>query len=172
MPLDVRFVIEKIKGELDLTPSRLQQVQLRAMQQAVMIVLRRAKLNLTGRFLKVQTGRLRSSLTGLVGLKSGEVVGMVGTNVWYGKLHEFGGTFQVMGRDFRAQFAKGRGGRLRFATKRDVKAGRVFQTSIPVRRAYAIHFPARPWLQTALAESRQDILRIFGGEIKRSLEGE
>ena len=160
MPLDVRLVIEKIKGERDLTPSRLQQVQLRAMQQSVMIVLRRAKLNLTGRFLKVQTGRLRSSLTGFIGLKSGEVVGMVGTNVWYGKLHEFGGTFSVT-RRHQARFRRTLGGGLAFAKKRS----RVVYESLPVQRTYSVTYPSRPWLRTALAESKADILRTFGRAI-------
>ena len=163
MPLDVRLVIEKIKGERDLTPSRLQQVQLRAMQQSVMIVLRRAKLNLTGRFLKVQTGRLRSSITGLVTTRNGEVVGLVGTNVWYGKLHEFGGTFSVT-RRHQARFRRTLGGGLAFAKKRS----RVVYESLPVQRTYNVTYPSRPWLRTALAESKADILRTFGRAIKQA----
>jgi HK97 gp10 family phage protein len=63
----------------------------RNMQKAVLIVERDAKINASGRpGPKVDTGRLRASITTEVEKTNNDIVGRVGTNVVYSKFLEHG----------------------------------------------------------------------------------
>lgn len=57
---------------------------------AVLILERDIKLKLSGQYLNVQTGRLRSSITHEVKKDGNGFYGKVGTNVVYAPPHEFG----------------------------------------------------------------------------------
>ena len=48
-----------------------------------------------GHPLNVQTGRLRSSVHYYVSQQANIIEGIVGTDVFYGKIHEFGGKFKI-----------------------------------------------------------------------------
>lgn len=101
---------------------------------------------LTGQVLQVRTGRLRRSITGRVEEESGSPVGLVGTNVSYGRVHELGfkGAVNVK------------------AYKRTVK-GKAF----PVRaHSRKLDIPARPFLQPALNEN----LPKYQGWIAKAVE--
>lgn len=155
MPVDFRMTIdipESIRQRLD--PAVFQQAVVRGMQRTVLSVLRRAKLNLTGRFLRVQTGRLRSSVTSRVLIAGTEVVGVIGTNVFYGRIHEEGVPHPWTIR------AKGQGKVLRFtAGGKTIFARRVLHP--PLR--------SRPWLRTSAEESRPEILAAFQLELDKAL---
>ncbi len=53
-------------------------------------LLTRVKQKLSGEVLNVRTGRLRRSITQRVESSADEISGIVGTNVFYGKFHEYG----------------------------------------------------------------------------------
>jgi phage gpG-like protein len=130
----------------------------KALQRSVLVVQRRARINLTGRFLKVQTGRLRSSVQTRVFPRGKDWQGIVGTNVRYGRAHEFGfrGTVTIPEHTRRITQAFGR----------RIRSGPV---NVRVRsHTMRLHLRERPWLRTALAESRADIARFFGQAIREA----
>jgi phage gpG-like protein len=176
-PLRVRFITTRFAWPRDLTTSGFAQASLQALERTAQQVIRRAKINLndlSGRFLRVRSGRLRSSVQGMVGLMGGVLSALVGTNVWYGKLHEFGGTFGYM-RTFRPTFHGAKGtGKMTFATRRQIAAGQRLYQPPPAPRTVFAHFRERPWLRTAVAESRTDIeanFQYFLGRLFRSEGG-
>ena len=59
-------------------------------KEAVRLQAHVVKDKLTGQVLHVRTGTLRRSINMRVEESHTSVLGMVGTNVWYGKVHEFG----------------------------------------------------------------------------------
>lgn len=61
------------------------------LNRALLLVERAIKENLTGRVLKVQTGRLRSSIHHSVKVTARSARGVIGTNVVYARIHEYGG---------------------------------------------------------------------------------
>jgi phage gpG-like protein len=155
MPVDFRVTIDipdRLRQRLD--PVVFQGATVKAMQRAVLGVIRRAKLNLTGRFLRVQTGRLRSSVTSRVMIAGPEVVGIIGTNVFYGRIHEEGVSHSWTIRSKRA------GGVLKFTA-----GGK----TIFARQVQHPPLPARPWLRTAAVESRADIIAAFQSELDKAL---
>lgn len=113
--------------------------------KALFIVKARAIINLTGRFLHRRTGRLASSVQTRVEDDGHTIRGVVGTNVFYGKVHEFGMTIVPKPSNPTGLLAFKVEGRLRFAR--------------------SVRLPARPWLGTAVQESRQDITMMFQREV-------
>jgi len=149
----------KISVRQNWTPEQFRQAliqpawRIEAMDRAVALVARAAKLNLTGRFLKVRTGRLRSSLTFASSLRGNTVLGTVGTNVFYGAIHEFGtGPFDIFPRTAKALRWKS-GGKWFFA-KHVRHPG--------VRAKY--------WLRTAGEESLPKITEGFNILLQRQLK--
>lgn len=59
------------------------------------LVTRVKQRKLSGQVLNRRTGRLSRSVHHEIDTGSGRVVGAVGTNVSYAKVHEYGGTFEV-----------------------------------------------------------------------------
>ena len=124
----------------------------RALINSGELIVARAKTRyLTGGTpLRVQSGRLRSSVTRSKVRRTKDMAWIeVGTNVWYGRVHEFGGTFT---QNVPAQ--------IRTITKawgRPIKATPVFV------RAYTrtVNYPPRPWLRPAFNRSRIKIKREF-----------
>lgn len=151
MPLPLK-IETRTTGDPAFLP-KLQRASLQAMQRSVLRVLRRAMQNLTGRFLRVQTGRLRSSLTAKAFISGDEVVGIVGTNVFYGRIQEEGVLHPwpiVPRRKKTLRFTIG--GKVVFARR---------VTHPPLR--------SRPWLSTAAEESRQEIEQEFRTAVGRAL---
>lgn len=96
---------------------------------------------LTGQVLRVRTGTLRRSIEQIVVAEPDAVVGIVSTNVRYGRLHEYGyeGPVNVKGH-------------LRTVVKawgRTLKAPKKAQVSAHTRQ---VKFPARSFLRTSLRE--------------------
>ena len=124
-----------------------------ALSDAAELVLTRAKTHyLTGAALRVQTGRLRSSVSkdpATGAYRAGNVMFVkVGTNVHYGRAWEFG--FTVPSYEIRPRWTKA----LRFEVGgREVFAKRV---RIPSRTE-----PARPWLRPSVEDEMPNIIRIL-----------
>lgn len=138
-----------------LDPARLYQALVRGTQRAVLRIQRRAMLNLTGAFLKVQTGRLRASLTTRVEETATGVIGRVGTSVFYGAIHEYGvpRSWPIAARNRRAlMFMLG--------------GQKVF--------ARTVTHPAlqqRPWLSSAATASIPELQGDYELEIRATLGG-
>jgi len=117
----------------------------RAMWKCVYMVQRTGKRKLTGgNPLNVRTGELRSSLSAEVNkIHGNEYEGRVGTNIIYGKIHEYGATIRAKTGEYMT-WPSG--------------AGWV--------RAREVRIPARPWLNPALRENRQKINKTLGMEVK------
>jgi phage gpG-like protein len=130
----------------------------RALALGMNDVKRRAILNLTGRFLRVRSGRLRSSIQTRIIREANAVIGQIGTNVVYARIHEFGGTTRphtILPR--RATVLRfQRGGKTIFARRVNHPGSK---------------FPERPFLRTALDESRGDIVRHLRAALGQLLEG-
>lgn len=157
MALSLSFSAQVGPGLIEaLKPDRLAAAMVDGMNRAVLIVKRRAQLNLTGRFLKVRTGRLRSSVTTRLERRGPDLVGLVGTNVFYGRIHEFGVAH-------RWPITARKGKALKFTI-----GGTLFF------RRQVVHsgLKERPWLRTALDESRQDIEQTFVASFMRALKGQ
>ena len=118
----------------------------KALQQSLALVHRRITLNLTGAVLRVQTGRLRQSMQTFVEADGSR--GVVGTNVEYARIHEYGGTIRP-----HAIPVPGKGGKLRI-----------------VQHPGAT-MPARPYMRPALEDSKAEIERIFTGRLRTALHG-
>lgn len=124
-----------------------------ALSDAAELVVDRAKTHyLTGAALRVQTGRLRSSVTKTPSkgaLHNGIIFQvLVGSNVWYGKMWEEG--FKIPAYTIYPRVAKALrftiGGRTIFAKK----------VNIPARTV-----AARPWLGPAVDDSKPAIINLL-----------
>jgi hypothetical protein len=114
-----------------------------AMQRSVERILRRAQANLSGRFLRVRSGRGIGSLRTKVQASREIVVGTVGTPVFYLRILQQGFPAQEL-TTTKKGFAFFRGGQL-IRTKSISHPGVV----------------GRPWLSTAAEESREDVIAAF-----------
>lgn len=119
-----------------------------AMAKVGALLERAVKLKLSGQVLKVRTGRLRSSITHEVRDVGGTVELVVGTNVAYARIHEFGGVIIPK----RAKY-------LTFV----VGGKRVFAKRVVI--------PRRPYFEPALDESGSKIVETFGMELEKRLSG-
>lgn len=128
----------------------------RAVGVGAEIVLGEARLNLTGRVLKVDTGRLRGSLARVH--ERGSLESTVGTNVSYGRRHEFGfhGTESVRAHERVMRKVFGR--RLKAPINVMVRAF--------TRQA---NTPERPWLRPALRDSIPRIEKTFTALVEAAL---
>jgi len=119
-----------------------------AMAKVGALLERAVKIKLSGEVLKVRTGRLRSSITHEVRDVGGAVELVVGTNVVYARIHEFGGVILPK----RARF-------LVF----EVGGKKVFARKVTI--------PRRPYFEPALDESAPKMAKTFGEELERRLAG-
>lgn len=145
MQIDVSYRVD----EGTATPEALTLAIRRALFQVGEIVKRRARANLSGRVLRRQTGVLANSVTAAVSPSGTAVV--IGTNTFYGRIHEFGapGPWVIRPRTGQALRFTGRGGETIF-------------------RRQVVHpgLPARPWLRPALEASRPDIIATFTRQLQ------
>lgn len=106
--------------------------------RAVLRVQARVKDKLSDQVLHVRTGRLRRSITQVVETHGEKVEGVVGTNVEYAPIHEYGfsGTETVA------------------ASFRTSKLGKGFGVTAHTRQ---VHMPERSFIRSALNELQPDI---------------
>lgn len=114
---------------------------------------------LTGQVLHVRSGTLRRSITSKVKQSSTGVYGIVGTNVVYGAVHEFG----FSGR----QNVKAHLRKVKQAFGRQIKERQV------AVRAFTreVKLPERSFLRSALKDMRPEIREGLQREVRASLGG-
>lgn len=130
---------------------RVQQGMQRGMQKVVITLSDQAKLNATARpGPQVDTGRLRSSITGTVRNEGASLIGVIGSNVIYARIHELGGVITAKNAPF-----------LVFKTKDDVW-----------HKVRSVTIPARPYLAPAITSpfGQNVINTLLTREIKAALD--
>lgn len=146
MPIELSA---EVRFAMDLPTSRqIQAEMLVAMRRAVAAVLARAKTNLSGRFVKVRSGQGLQSLRTKIQSSPEGATGTIGSPLFYLRLLHTGFPAQVL---------------------TTTKTGFAFFKGGMLVRAKSIHHPgvtARPWLQTALEESHDDIILAFDDAAK------
>lgn len=105
------------------------------------------KEKLTGQVLKVRTGTLRRSIDRVLLTDQKYVVGIVSTNVSYGKAHEYGGLQTQTVREHLRLVKK--------AFRKDLKSP-VWSTVRSHSRT--VNLPERSFLRSALAEMQDDVV--------------
>lgn len=111
---------------------------------------------LSGQVLNVKTGRLRRSITQRIdGAGSASVTGTVGTNVAYGKVHEFGGPQTI--RAHQRMMTKAWG--------KPVKEPRLISV-----RAHIAKYPERSFLRSALADLEPKIKATLQGAVTEAVK--
>lgn len=119
----------------------------RVVTRLVMKLLRRVKLKLSDDVLHVRSGRLRRSINAQFTGKGVRIQGEVGTNLPYGRVHEFGGTVTV---EEHMRLMKKAFGRSVMTPKKILVT------------AHTAHYPERSFLRSALRE--------MGPEIRQELD--
>lgn len=105
---------------------------------------RRVELKLSGEVLQNRTGTLRRSITAKVEQDALRVRGIVGTNLEYAAIHEYGGVIHLP--EIRPVTAKA----LHWTTVNGVS---VFATRV---RAHDVTMPERSYLRSSLAELKDE----------------
>lgn len=127
-------------------PERVEESVYRTMLKIVIRLQRHVVMNkLQGQVLHHRTGHLQHSVTFKVDRETGEVTGIVGVGkeAPYGKVHEYGGTFEIP--EHLAHWVKGPG------------HGRTAHLASWTVRSHSATFPARSFLRTSLDDERPQI---------------
>lgn len=133
------FGDEEIAARFDRFPATLQRGLVRGITRAALRVQSRTKAQkLSGQVLNVRTGRLRRSINYRVEQQPQQVTGIVGTNVEYAGVHEFGFSGTVTIREHLRRTKSGR-----MATVRAHSAVR--------------NLPARSFLRSSLRDLQPEI---------------
>lgn len=146
---------DQLKRDLGITRDRLLadiKAEIRRVSIDVLALVKDQKLS--GQVLKVQTGRLRRSINQRVKESETGIEALVGTNVSYGRVHEFGFTGTVN-------------------VKEHMRKGKQAYTV----RAHTrnVNLPERSFLRSSLNDMRQDIdqriARVVGQSIAKGNSG-
>ena len=171
--------VEKVVTHLETQRADVQRVLRSEVRKLAIMLAGYVKTNkLTGEVLHVQTGRLRRSITFTVQDDGGLVSGLVGTNVEYGRAHEFGVDMhkRVTVREYlrrtkaslKAAKRIGWRGKNRIAVSRSAMLGAALVHSFT--RDQHIKLPERSFLRSALAELapgiREDLIAAVRGALK------
>jgi hypothetical protein len=110
---------------------------------------------LQGQVLKHRTGKLAASIREIPAvLEGGTVTGAVeggGGPAWYGRIHEYGGIFDVKGRMITMVFGR--------------------KVLVPrMSKPYSINFPQRSFMRTSLEESRADIFASLTQTVQEEMK--
>jgi phage gpG-like protein len=131
----------------------------RGIRAATIDIEGQVKRYLEGIVLKRRTGRLWRSIHADTFRRLGRVVGIVGTNVKYAAIHEFGGIIRP----------KKEGGLLVFSQgRRNEKTGR-FQRDVIF--AKSVKIPARPYMSRAFAARKAIVGRLIMRSVMSELTG-
>jgi len=129
---------EQIAKKFQSASQRASQVMREKMQSALFLLESGIKDKMSGKVLKVRTGRLRSSVTSRVESAGGDIVGRVGSNVVYAPVHEYG-----------AVITPKRGKYL------------TFQVDGHWVRVRSVRIPRRPIWEPTLKENQEKIRSLF-----------
>ncbi len=139
-----------VEERIKLLPRAIRARVLRAVKIQTFALQAAVKENLSGPVLHVQTGRLRRSIHATFTETENSISGRVGTNVSYGRVHEFGGAITVREHLRMMTMAWGRA----------VKNPREIRVS-----AHVAQYPKRSFLRTALNARRNEILNALRGAL-------
>lgn len=114
---------------------------------SVLDIQARVKDLIQGPVLNRRTGRLWRSIHPEVFRRHGTVVGIVGTDVKYAAIHEFGGTIKPRGRFL------------------------IFKVGGEVRQLRSVKIPKRPYMSRAFRERRGHVTRRIRSEVMRAVKG-
>lgn len=143
----VKGLPETVAGFRTASGAVRQDVRKAVTRLAIMLQRHVKEKKLSGQVLKVRTGNLRRSITYRVVDSGSNIYGIVGTNVKYGRIHEYGGTFSIPEH-------------LRTITQ---VFGRKLRSPIEVTvRRHTARFPERSFLRTAL----QDMMPTIREELR------
>lgn len=126
-------------------------------RQAILLQRHVVAEKLHGQVLHVRSGTLARSITYRVEESAGVIRGIVGTNVGYGKAHEFGMTLHIP--EIRPRNAKA----LRFMVGGSV----VFATRV---RAHDVHLPERSFLRSSLKDRAAAFLAAVRETLRRIIK--
>lgn len=154
---------EQVMAALSKKPAQLRRAIGLGLRDGSSVVLRRATENLTGKVLKVQTGRLRRLLV-IPDVDAGTI--QIGTNVEYAAIHEYGG--QTRPHTIAARHAgalafpkTSLGGSLLIRNRKGQVKQSDYNRGLIVIRQEVHHpgstVPARPYLRPALRDSVPEI---------------
>lgn len=110
---------------------------------------------LSGQVLKNRTGTLRRSIHPRADIEGGTVVGIVGTNVEYAKVHELGGVFHIK----------------EHARLQTQAFGRPIIPRLVTVSAHNAAFPQRAFLLPSIQEKRDDILNGLKSDLRTIIDG-
>lgn len=150
MPLQVKIEVEIPQGLAERVDLR-GALQL-GMRASVEAIARRARQNVSGRFLRIATGKLRRGIRDRVEVRGGAVIGIVRGTVFYGHMHERGSRPHEIRPKRRAAVRFQAGGRTVFAA-------RVMHPGLR----------PRPWFRTAVLESQAEVQSLFEAAVAAAL---
>lgn len=132
---------------------------------------RQIKLKLTGQILKVQTGRLRSSITHGQYRTKDHMFLRVGTNVVYARIHELGGDIYPVNRQYLTVPFPGVRGSAEDYDNTFIAKGIIFQKrGKGIRPLFSlrkhVHIPARPYLYPTLEENKEKIQNTIATAVR------
>lgn len=137
--LNVQIIgAEQLARKFQKASQRMSQVMRDKMSIVVMGLKGQIQEKMSGKVLKVRTGRLRSSVTTRVEMQGKDILGKVGSNVVYAPVHEYGATITAK-----------KGEYLRF----QVEGHWVSVKSVKI--------PRRPIWEPTLKENREKINALF-----------
>lgn len=134
------------RGSLELLAAEMPVAFRKAMDFSTALVLARVQDNLTGKILQRRTGRLRSSFSTDVVGQGMEIRGIVGSNLVYAPIHEFGGF--IIPR--RGQYL-------------------IFKIADQWVRTRRVTMPARRYLSTSMQEAEPEIIQVFSDTLHEAM---
>ncbi len=184
---------QELRQKMDRLPARIRQrVGERALLTSALLLEAHIKQNkLSGQALRVRSGRLRSSISHRLERAGEDLTAVVGTNVVYARIHEFGGTVTPKRAAHLAiptDIARTPAGVPRYTARQLVanpgiggfartffrnhklygvtRSGRVRAAFVLVK---SVTFRERRYMRSALAEKRTDILRTITTAVEEAL---
>lgn len=174
--MDFRFEMNgdsELRLSIDRAGAQAEAVARESIGRLTLRLQRQVKQKLSGEVLKVRTGRLRRSITNRVESAGGVVSGIVGTNVSYGKTHEFGFEGEISVKEHLRQIRE----HGRFSLKSvkgqelgiwQLKRGKLTgQTATVKAHTRRVKLPKRSFLRSALEELHSQ--GIATAEVQRAM---
>ncbi len=140
--IDLKWDFRKFDRNINRIKRESHPIGLQAMRRATEYVRGYiVKNKLSGQVLNRRTGRLAGSISSAQRIEGQDVVGMVGSNLKYARIHELGGVIRPKNFKYLHFFVKGK---------------EVFAKKVTI--------PKRPYIMPSIEESSKKIASIFGTE--------
>ena len=184
---------QELRRKIDrLPPTIRERVGQQALLQSALLLEAHIKQHkLSGQVLHVRSGRLRSSISHRLERRGDDLMAIVGTNVVYARIHEFGGTITPKRAAHLAiptDIAKTPAGVPRYTARQliaDPSRGGFVRTFFRNHKLYgvtrggkvkaafvlvkSVTFRERRYMRSALAEKRTEILQIIAKAVEEAL---